>query len=83
MCIRDRQCYPQHERVQFFNGKASNEDLAFHSPNDGQRGVQANSFYYPSIKAWNNPPREVVDAKSIKTFKERLEAKWEHKKNTF
>ena len=28
-------------------------------------------------------PREVVDAKSIKTFKERLEANWEHKKTTF
>ena len=35
-------------------------------PNDGHRGVQANSFYYRSIKVWNDLPREVVDAKSIK-----------------
>ena len=40
-------------------------------PNAYYRGVQANSFYYHSIKSWNNLFREVVDTKSIKTFKER------------
>ena len=56
------------------------EQVKLCSLNDGHRGVQANSFYYRSIKAWNDFPREVVDAKSFKTFIERLEANWEHKK---
>ena len=51
-------------------------------PNDAHRGVQTNSFYYRSIKAWNDLPREGVEAKSIKTFKDWLEANWEHKKTT-
>ena len=45
-----------------------------HCNDDGHRTVKANSFYYQSIKAWNDLPREVVDAKSIKTFKEQLKA---------
>ena len=41
--------------------------------NDGIRGVQANSFYFRVPKIWNNLPSDVVDAKTLDTFKNRLD----------
>ena len=43
---------------------------------DGFRGAQTKSFYYRCIPAWNRLPRDVVNAKSIKAFKERLTEAW-------
>ena len=45
---------------------------------DGIRGVQSNSFYYHRIKAWNDLPQSVVNAKNINSFKMQLD---EHMKN--
>ena len=45
-------------------------------PKDGVRGIQYNSFYYRSIKTWNDLPRKVVHAESLDTFKRRLDEYW-------
>ena len=45
---------------------------------DGVRGVQSNSFYYRVPKVWNNLPSSVVDAKTINSFKNRLDAHFEN-----
>ena len=48
---------------------------------DGFRGAQTNSFFYRSIPNWNRLPRYVVEAKTVKIFKERLNKAWnEHPK---
>ena len=44
--------------------------------NDGFRGAQTNSFFYRSIPNWNKLPKNVVEAKTIKVFKERLNEAW-------
>ena len=41
--------------------------------NDGIRGVQQNSFYYRTPRAWNELPSTVVEAEDINTFKRRLD----------
>ena len=43
---------------------------------DGLRGVQTKSFYYRCIPAWNQLPKDVVNAKSIKAFKKELTQAW-------
>ena len=45
------------------------QELQRHFAEDGFKGVQSNSFYFRSIKPWNNLPRNVV---SIHVFKKRL-----------
>lgn len=45
---------------------------------DGKRGVQTKSFYYRSLSTWNKLPRKVVDAPSVKIFKERLNLAWKN-----
>ena len=40
---------------------------------DGFRGVQLNSFYYRVPKVWNNLPSSVIEAKTINSFKNRLD----------
>ena len=50
--------------------------LVENMPKDGIRGAQSNSFYYRSVKTWNNLPREVVDAKDIIEFKRKLDDAW-------
>ena len=39
-----------------------------------------NSFYFRSIKPWNNLPRNVVDSPSIHVFKKRLNETYEEPK---
>ena len=48
-------------------------------PKDGTRGIQANSFYYRTIKNWNELPRNVVNATTINSFKKQLDDAWEDK----
>ena len=48
------------------------QELQRHFAEDGFKGVQSNSFYFRSIKPWNNLPRNVVDSPSIHDFKKRL-----------
>ena len=51
-------------------------ELAPNFAGDGFRGVQTKSFYYRCIPAWNQLPKDVVNAKSIKAFKEQLTYAW-------
>ena len=44
--------------------------------NDGERGVQSNSFYYRSPRKWNMLPLKVVKSEDIDTFKNRLDEAW-------
>ena len=43
---------------------------------DGVRGLQANFFYFRKIKTWNGFPKEIVHAKSIDAFKNKLDEEW-------
>ena len=45
---------------------------------DGVRGVQSKSFYYRCVPSWNNLPKGVVNATSIKAFKEALAKAWKN-----
>ena len=47
---------------------------------DGIRGVRTNSFYYRSIKHWNELPRDVVSSPSIAVFKKRIDIAWQNKR---
>ena len=44
---------------------------------DGERGKQTNAFYYRFNRTWNNLPSEVVDSKSVDSFKNLLDKHWE------
>ena len=50
--------------------------LVQYKPKDGVRGIQANSFYFRTTKVWNELPREVVDAKTLNSFKKQLDNAW-------
>ena len=43
---------------------------------DGTRGVLSNSFYHRIVKGWNKLPIEVVNAKSVNSFKNKLDDHW-------
>ena len=43
---------------------------------DGIRGVQTKSFYYRCVPVWNKLPKAVVNATTIKAFKEELTKAW-------
>ncbi|XP_066916973.1 uncharacterized protein [Clytia hemisphaerica] len=43
---------------------------------DRFRGVQTKLFYYRCVTAWNQLPKETVNATSIKMFKEELTKAW-------
>ena len=46
-------------------------------PKDGTRGIQTNSFYYRTTSTWNDLPKEVVNAKNINEFKNKLDEAWQ------
>lgn len=50
--------------------------LVWQRPKDGVRGLQSNSFYFRTTQAWNNLPREVVNAPNIDSFKRLLDNTW-------
>ena len=50
--------------------------LVWKAPEDGMRGLQANFFYFRTIKTWNELPEEIVHAKSIDSFKSKLDEAW-------
>ena len=43
---------------------------------DGVRGPQQNVFYFRTIKTWNELPKEIVHAKSIDSFENKLDEAW-------
>ena len=51
---------------------------------DGARGVQTNSFYYRTVRPWNELPSQVVTADTLNSFKNRfdkfIETEHEHLK---
>ena len=50
--------------------------LAWKAPKDGVKGVQANLIYFRTIKTWHEFPKEIVHAKSIDSFKNKLDEAW-------
>ena len=54
-----------------------NFQLHEHRSKDGVRGVQTNSFYFRSVRTWNELPSNVVSCKSVNAFKNKLDKFWE------
>ena len=50
--------------------------MVWYAPRDGVRGLQAHFFYFQTIKTWNELPKEIVHAKSIDSFKSKLDEAW-------
>ena len=46
------------------------------STKDGVRVLQANVFYFRMMKTWNELPNQIVNAKSIDSFKKELDEAW-------
>ena len=47
--------------------------LVWKAPKDEVRGLAASFFYFRTIKTWNELPKEIVHAKSIDSFKNKLD----------
>ena len=47
------------------------------------RGKRRNSFYYQTPALWNNLPREVAEAETVNSFKEKLDKHWKEDHNRF
>ena len=54
--------------------------LVLRVPRDGIRGIQNNSFYFRTIKTWNELPDHVVNSTSVAMFKRTLDLAWEDQK---
>ena len=52
--------------------------LVWKTPKDGVRGLQANLFYFRVTKTWNELPKEIIHAKSIDSFKNKLDETWKN-----
>ena len=63
--------------------RSHDHQLVENLASDGTRGCQQNSFYYRTIRTWNNRPRNVVQAPNIDTFKRELDRTWENKDTRF
>ena len=57
-----------------------NFQLERRTAEDGVRGYQSNSFYFRSVKIWNELPETVVEACNINVFKRRIDQAWSNKK---
>ena len=68
-------CHFQRQRA----NRRHDYQLVWNRPMDGIRGVQANSFYYRTINTWNHLPKNVVNAKTINSFKCQLDNAWANK----
>ena len=55
-----------------------NQELLPNFADDGVRGPQTKSFYYRTVPTWNKLPADVVNANSIKGFKEKLRIAWKN-----
>ena len=60
-------------------------DFQLHVPksNDGERGVETNSFYHRVAPVWNKLPRHVVGAKNVNGFKNALDEFWKDDPSKF
>ena len=53
-----------------------NQQLIWYKAKDGTRGVQSNSFYFRTVKIWNDLPNHVIESPTINAFKNRLDRAW-------
>ena len=68
------QSFQQKSRI----SRKHNLQLVWRKAKDGVTGLQTNSFYYRTTRMWNDLPNEVVDAKDLNNFKNKLDVVWEH-----
>ena len=66
----------KHFELQRHASRKHNYQLVWKKPSDGVRGPHSNSFYYRIQQNWNNLPRKVVDALTVDSFKNELDAAW-------
>ena len=57
--------------------------LVRRAPKDGMRGLQTNFLYFQTIKTWNELPKKIAHAKSIDSFKNKLDEAWKDLPITF
>ena len=50
--------------------------LVWKAPKDCVRVLQANFFYFQTIKTWNELPNQIINVKSIDSFKNELDEAW-------
>jgi hypothetical protein len=73
----DRNVISSNFRQQSRPSRKHKFQLVENRPVDGVRGKQFNSFYYRTNRRWNNLSNKVVDAETVNTFKNNLDAEWE------
>ena len=67
---------PENFRPRNRPSRKHNYQLVWRAPKDGLRRLQANFFYFRTIKTWNELPKEIVHATSIDSFKNKLDEAW-------
>ena len=77
--IYDQDTTPDHFKLQPRGNRKHSKQLVWNKPKDGTRGLQANSFYYRTLKRWNDLPNTTVSAKTTKDFKIELDDAWRDK----
>ena len=50
--------------------------LKLNMPKNDASGIQTNSFYYSTVKVWNETPKIVKHAKNINIFQTKLDEVW-------
>ena len=78
--IYDKETIPPVFQPQTRPSRKHNYQLVSRVPRDGIRGAQTNSFYFRTIKTWNNLPSSVVESTSTSMFRQSLVFAWETKK---
>ena len=69
----DKDCLSSSFQPRTRTTRTHNFQLMQNKTKDGSRGVQTNSFYHRTTRSWNNLPAEVVNAKDLNTFKNKLD----------
>ena len=77
--IHDQDTIPKNFRLHNRESRRHEHQLVWNMPIDGTRGIQANFFYYRTIKNRNELPRNVVNATTINSFKKQLDDPWKDK----
>ena len=54
-----------------------NRQIQARAAKDGVTGVQTNSFYFRNARTWNDLPADIVNAKTLNSFKNALDRHWE------
>ena len=67
---------PENLRLQNRPSRKHDYQLVWKAPKDGVRRLQANFFYFWTIKTWNELPEGIVHAKSIHSFKNKSDEAW-------